>query len=317
MNKFKLIVGLVALLATIYFVDRGILYVKGLRKDNDRLFTELVGQKQAYKQLSDHAAELAIQYQSQDQLRKELQQDFADEKQALVDRINLLSDATFLIKEKAKDSKSADLTFSGDKVKYAVNEIKFENGPPVGYVLIFSDGKTVSKMYDHDIQVETAVTRNDDSGRYEIVSKANYVLKSPSVSGSGSNNWYNKPFPLDITGGQAEIDPTIKNQLSPHLQLWAPHINAGMEGGASLTGPFLRPSLDFSFSGYGVTKNDLDWKFLHLGGDIDTKLTDPGVHLLPLSYRFWGSVLSNTYVGPGLGVSKQGWNAFLDLNFTL
>lgn len=316
MNKVKIVIYSVAFIAALYFGDRAVSYIRGLSSENTRLHTELVGQTEKYKQLSEHAAKLEIQYVDQETLKKQLNEKFAAEKDALEGRLKILSNATFLIREQARKTGKSDVVYQGDKLKYVLNEVRFDKeGPPVGYVLIFDDGRVVSKLYNHEIQVNTAVSRDEGTGRYSIVSKADYVLKSPSINTNGEKVWTNKPFPLDITDGKAYVDPTEPNQLVPHWQLWAPHLNGGISATAGANGADFRPALDVSFSGYGVTKNDLDWKFIHLGVDTDSsKFNDPGVHLMPFSYRFWPSVLTNTYIGPGVGWSKSGLNGQLNLN---
>lgn len=317
MNKIKLATYGIALIAALYFGDRAVSYIRGLSSENTRLHTDLIGQTEKYKQLFDHAAKLEIQYVGQEALRKELDAKFADERDSLQGRIKILSNATFLIREQARKAGKSDVVYQGDAVKYVLNEVRFGNdGPPVGYILIFDDGRVVSKLYNHEIQVNTAISRNESSGRYDIVSKADYVLKSPSINTNGEKVWTNQPYPLKIVGGVALVDPTEMNPLTPHLQLWAPHLNGGVSGTAGAIGAQARPSLDVSLAGYGVTKNDLDWKFLHIGVDSDTDFSDPGFHVLPFSYRFWPSVLSNTYIGPGLGWSKAGMNGQLNLNLT-
>lgn len=316
MDKFKLIVRGVVVLATIFFVERAYTYVHNLMGENTRLYSELVGQQQKYKQLSDHAAQLEIDYADQAKLKSDLQAKFADEKNTLTDRIKILSNATFLIREQARKEGRSDITYQGTDLKYVVNEIRFKDGPPLGYVLIFDDGRVVSRVYNHEIQVNTAVARNEDSGQYTIVSKADYVLKSPSINSNGEKVWTNKPYALKIVGGTAEIDPTEKNPLTPHFILWAPHLNGGLAIGAGASGGFVRPGIDFSVAGFGATRNDLDWKFLQIGFDIDTALQDPGMHVAPFSYRFWPQILTNTYVGPAMGWSKTGPSLQLDLSLT-
>lgn len=317
MDKVKLAIYGVALIAALYFGDRAVSYIRGLSSENTRLHTDLIGEKEKYQQLSDHAAKLEIQYVDQETLKKQLNEKFAAEKDALEGRLKVLSNATFLIREAARKSGTSDVVYQGDKLKYVLNEVRFDKeGPPVGYVLIFDDGRVVSKLYNHEIQVNTAISRNESTGRYDIVSKADYVLKSPSINANGEKVWTNQPYPLDISGGEALVDPTEMNMMVPRLQLWAPHLNGGASASAGASGVGVRPSIDVSFSGYGVTKNDLDWKFIQLGVDSDTEFKDPGMHLIPFSYRFWPSVLSNTYVGPGLGWSKSGINGQLNLNLT-
>jgi hypothetical protein len=315
-NKLKIAVIAVGVVAALYFGDRAISYVKGMLGENKRLHTELIGQTEKYQQLSDHAAKLEVKYSDAKALEERLNKDFAAEKGALEGRIKILSNATFVIRESARKAGKSDLVYQGETVKYVVNEIRFNDGPPVGYVLIFDDGRVVSKIYNNVIDVKTAVARDEDSGKYSIVSKADFILKSPSINQNGEKVWTNVPYPLRINGGTATVDPTEKNPLFPRLRLWAPHLNGGMSAGAGIGGAFVRPTVDASLAGFGRTDNDLDWKFVHLGFDIDTELTDPGFHVIPFSYRFWPTMLTNSYVGPGLGWTKTGMNLQLNLNLT-
>jgi hypothetical protein len=301
------------IVALVFFGWKAYSYVRDLESRNTRLFTDLIGQKQAFKELSDHAAELAIQYDNSVQMQTLLQTKFAAEKAQLEGRIKVLSTATVAIKQDPRETSKSDLVSNGTKPQYVVNEIKFKDGPPIGYVLIFDDGKVVSQVYDHELDVNTAVSRDEDTGKYTVISKVNYILKAtPKVP----QDWTDKEFPLQVTGGTAIIDPTEKNQLAPRIQWWAPHLNGGLSFGAGAGGGFFRPTVDLSLAGYGATKNDLDWKFLHIGFDSDSQFKNPGAHIIPFSYRFWPAVLSNTYAGPGLGMSSQGINAQLNLNLT-
>ena len=205
----KVILGIVLLIGLAYAAQK----ISDLFQENGRLHTELIGQKERYEQLSERAAKLENQYVDQETLRKELELQFQQEKDALTGRIKVLSNATFLIREKARRSGQSDLVYQGKRVKYVLNEIRYNDGPPVGYVLIFDDGRVVSRLYNHQLEVKTAVSRNEDSGRYSVVSRAEFILRSPSLNLNGERNWFNKPFNLPITGGKAFIDPTEPNAL--------------------------------------------------------------------------------------------------------
>ena len=179
MNKLKIAFWSIVILVTLYFGSQAVSYIKDIVGTNERLHIELVGQKEKYQQLSEFTAKLEIKYVGQEKLRKELERNFSAEKGALKGRIKILSNATFLIREKARKSGKSDLVYQGNRLKYIVNEIRYKDGPPVGYVLIFDNGKVVSKLYNHRFDVKTAVSRDEDSGRYSVVSKADYILMSP------------------------------------------------------------------------------------------------------------------------------------------
>lgn len=309
-NLAKLVFGLLVLASVLFAIN----YVRELRSQNARLHQDLLGKTTEFQKLSDHAAKLALKYKSQADLEARLSADFAKERGALEGRIKVLSDATFLIKEVARTTQNPDATFDGAGV---LSEVRFANGgPPVGYVFIAADGRVTSKIYKHEFLVKQAISRDESTGKYTIITKADYVLKSPSLNSNGETNWFNRPFSLKISGGTAEIDPTERNLLAPRFQLWAPHVNGALIFGVDAGGAAAKFGLNFSVAGYGKTPNDLDWKFLHLGVDFDSRLQSIGAHVVPFTYRFWPQVLSNTYIGPGLGWSNRGLSLQSHLGIT-
>ena len=277
----------------------GIAIFTGLRyldskQENERLHKELIGKTEQYKQLSDKAANLERKYVTQQELTKELEKNWKEEKSALTGRVKLLSNATYLIRERARKENNSDLSYEGNKVKYLFNEVRFNNGPPVGYVMIFDNGKVVSKIYNHEIDVKLAVSRDEDKGNYNVVSKADFVLKSGHLKPDGIN-WFGKPYPLNIVGGTALIDPTEKVLNNQRFYLWAPRYNAGLLG--SPDGIYSMAGV--SVMGYGYSKRDLTWKFLQFGvhADINKNI---GLNITPVLYRPFSNTLPNTYVGPGI-----------------
>lgn len=94
--------------------------------------------------------------------------------------------------------------------------------------------------------------------------------------------------------------------------LWAPHINFTIDfgiGGFDVldenSNPIV-PGISVSMSGYGRTKNDLDWKFVELGLSSDGDTTY--FKFMPFSYNIGNFVplVSNTFVGPFIGYSTEG-----------
>ena len=283
------------------------------RKENERLHSELIGKTEAYVQLSAHAAKLENQYVDQATIKAKLEAEWANEKSALKGRIKVLSNATYLIREKARTEGKSDLSYEGKKVKYLFNEIRFKDGPPVGYVMIFDDGKVVSKIYNHVIDVKTAISRDEDNGRYSVVSKADFKLLSGHLKHDGVN-WFNKPFPLNINGGTAFIDPTEKVE-NPRFHLWSPRLSAGFNAGVQGGDTFTKPAVGVSLMGYGTSKRDLDYKFLHLGVGFGRESKDFDLHFVPVFWRPYRDLFPNTYIGAGTGFSSEGQNYFVGLNF--
>lgn len=94
--------------------------------------------------------------------------------------------------------------------------------------------------------------------------------------------------------------------------LWAPHINFTVDFGISNfdVGSPIVPGISVSMSGYGRTKNDLDWKFVELGLSSNGDYTY--FKFMPFSYNIGNFVplVSNTFVGPFVGFSTGGETTF-------
>lgn len=282
------------------------------KREKERLFTELQGKTQKLQLLTKYSAKLEINYKKQSDLVTKLKKEWAVEQKHLKGRIKVLSNATFLIRERARKQKNSDISYVGKNMKYIVNEIRYSKGegkygPPIGYVLIFDDGRVVSRVYNHYIDVKTAVLRDEETGKYNVATKADYVLKSPSIS-SNEGKWLNKPYPLTIKGGTATIDPTEPINKEKQFYFWAPRLNANINSGVS--GP--RPGLGVSLMGYGYSKRDLDMRLMQLGIDYD-KESGAGATFTPLLWRPLPDTLPNTYIGPGIRKDAEGNELFFGI----
>lgn len=265
--------------------------------ESKRLHEALIGKTQEFKKISDVAASLSIKYVEQKKLNESLQNTWKDEKEALEGRVKILSNATYLIRERARKENRSDLSYEGKTVKYVFNEIRFKDGPPIGYVMIFDDGKVVSKIYNHVIDVKTAVSRNEDTGKYTILSKADYILRSGHLKYDGKN-WFGEEYPLNIQGGTTLIDPTEKSNLKKKFYLWNPQLNGNLNlnlDGESNVG------LGVSLMGYGYTKRDQDYKFLQIGAAI--KNNSISGTFIPIMWRPLPNYLNNTYFGLGMEIN--------------
>lgn len=301
---------LILILVIGILVQRGLKYLDATLGENQRLHAELIGKTQAYEQLSASTAKLEIKYKTQEDLRKEAEKRFKNEIGSMENKIKILADATFLIKEKARETSNSDIVFNGENAQYILNEIRFENGPPVGYVLIFKDGRVVSKIYNHQIKIDTAVSKNEETGRYVVVSKADFILKSASLNPDGKV-WTNQPYALKIIGGSAQIDPTEPVMLNKRFHLWNPKANLNLNadpGG-------IYPGMGVSLMSYGYTKNDLDYRFLQLGAQYQDRTAQPT--FIPVLWRPFNSLMSNTYIGPGINLKGLTVNYFISVQVGL
>lgn len=288
-------------------------------RNQERQFQELIGTKEKYEQLTKYTAKLESDYKVQKDLAAQADAKWKEVVRQKDEKIQMLSDATYLIGRYVNKTDGPDYYFEtkGRTRNYIYNEVRLEgpDSPPIGFVMIKNDGRTYKGNYGFEIRVETMTVRDETTGQYRVFSKAFLVSKENGLADKRRpdfKKWAGIPYPLTIVGGTALIDPTLPSTNPKRFLLWAPHLNGGLNLGADVNGPFLRPGLNFSFSGYGRSRNDLDWKFLQLGIGTDTSMKNPDLHFIPFTYRPMPSFFTNTYVGPGVQWSKDGVGYFIN-----
>jgi len=125
-----------------------------------------------------------------------------------------------------------------------------------------------------------------------------------TITPSGAINHYFNMWELDDKGkrvGKLEItdyNVVIDDQTAPHFHWWAPHLDIGILLGFKGTGKFSTGgSLGMSFMGYGLTKNDLAWRFPRISMDL---AGSAGVGLTPVLYNMgeFIPIISNLWIGP-------------------
>ena len=110
-------------------------------------------------------------------------------------------------------------------------------------------------------------------------------------------------FPLTIK----EMEFKQEKKSNKEFFLWAPHLNLNLDYSFSSTlDNNIAGGLSFSTMGYGITKNDLDWKFLEFGFNTNGK--DFTLKLSPFSYNIGRHIplISNTFLGPFVGFGSDG-----------
>lgn len=92
----------------------------------------------------------------------------------------------------------------------------------------------------------------------------------------------------------------VTDQRVEQFYWWAPHMDVGLDAGLS-EGKKLNygGSVGFSAMGYGLTKNDLRWRFLRVGLNLSDRL---GLEFTPFQYNVAEHLplLSNLWLGPTL-----------------
>lgn len=310
-SNFKnIVIGLLIIISAIFLYQ--------WLTEEDRLYKELIGQKEAYQQISETLAKLEVQYKDQKDLYDAQKKMFEEIVVAKDEQIKMLTTTIFTNKNKTQKRNGSDLT----RDKYVFNEVRIAgaDSPPIGWVMISKDGMVRSGTYKFDIQVDNLQTIDEKTGRIKVYSKGYYIVKQDGLANrkdSDLKNWKNVKYPLNITGGVAIVDPTIAADNSrKKLFLWAPRLAMGINSGVDSSGFQIKPSVGVSLSGYGVSKNDLDFRFLEVGVGIGKTVADSDVNLKPVMWRPIKQ-LPNTYVGPGVTYSpKGGFGATVGISLT-
>lgn len=284
-------------------------YFNGMKVENQRLYSNLVGKEEEYKQLSATVAKLQVDYKSQQDLKDAAAKDFQAQIADLQGRIKVLSTSTFTQTTKERDAEESDVV-SKDEGGYTLNEVRLDDGPPLGYVKTYANGKVDSDIYDNEISIVSAVSQDETTGKYTVLSKASLTLKEdPKVP--GESQWVNKPFDLKVTAGTAEIDPTQPIVNTKHFYLLNPKVNLNLD----LTTSNIDPGLGLSVMSYGYSKNDSDFKFIEVGFHMANDKFQPMI--IPVLWRPFTGWFSNTYVGPGVYFTEPGESLLMSISVGL
>ena len=114
----------------------------------------------------------------------------------------------------------------------------------------------------------------------------------------------------------------IIKKPKPKFHFWSPHIQADFGGGivfnpTSVAGSAM-VGVGFSPFGYGLTKNDLTWEFLHVGVDYLPQVNSFGFSLAPVSWRPFDTFITNTrwqFIRCGWSPAGYYCGSFLGLDF--
>lgn len=171
---------------------------------------------------------------------------------------------------------------------------------------------------DFRIQIDHILGSNP--GNEELLSKFSYELDMKIVAQlirtttkSGAVNEYVVIHEVDDNGKKVgkfevqEFSVVVEDQRQAGFK-FAPHLAIGIGGIASgvtkLDAFSLSPNatVELSLLGYGVTENDLSWRFPSIGVDIMNG--GVGLSLSPVKYNIGQHIplLSNMWVGPKIGV---------------
>jgi hypothetical protein len=177
-------------------------------------------------------------------------------------------------------------------------------------------------MKDHRLKLRATIqpypnTNRDFPFEFEYELDIRFELQFTETRlPSGGINHYATIWEVDRYGNRVgkfninKFTVVVEQPNAKQWFWWAPHIDIGVIGGAKLTPPdfIFGGSIGFSPFGFGLTINDLDWRFLRISLDLSNNL--PGVGITPVLGNIGQPIplLSNLWVGPHLTyLPPEGW----------
>jgi len=231
-------------------------------------------------------------------------------------------DATYLIHSYARKTNSPDFVYKKDgDVRYLFHEIhlneKGKDGPALGYVMIYPDGRVVSGVYKHEIQTRTEIVYEKE----EVVTKnkAYLVMKQSGLAnrkGSDRVNWKNVPYELELISVEESFNVEVVKRRKIVFD-FCPEI--GVNGIMVFKDQEFDviPSLGFSVISYKDGEK-IKYRFLKFAVGVRDLSAGANISFSPVLYNLGNKIsyINNTYLAPVLGYDKRGFDFGLSLSLT-
>lgn len=263
-----------------------------------------------YTSIDNYTGQSGTQYVSENEIVQKARELIRNKDPRIVKDIIALNDATYVIRQNAKTDPKADLVYNG-KQKYVFHEIHLPDqdgvrGPAIGYVMIHADGRVVSKVYNFDLKVNTAI--NGNPPEYKVYNTADLYMKQSGLahrSDSIKVDWTNKPYKLEIENAELLVNINKIEKDKIVLDFYA---DFGVNGIVVLKNaePDLRPNVGFNFLSL---RNDriVKYRFLRFGAGYSPKDNVFDFSVAPVLYNLGNLIpfMHNTYIGPILGYDSD------------
>lgn len=171
-----------------------------------------------------------------------------------------------------------------------------------------------------DKQTKQLTPMSDISYKLQLRIKTMMVT---TIDPKGHENTYAEMYEVDETGtkvlGKFSTDQfyvVTKDQRAKHMEWWNPHLDAGLVAGYNGSPTQLGGSIGVSLMSYGLTKNDMTWRFIRPGVTLSERV---GLDLAPALYNIGEPLplVSNLWVGPYIGYDFKNTSLGLMLNLVL
>lgn len=221
--------------------------------------------------------------------------------------------STGIVNSFAIQSKNPDI----ETDDYIIQEIHLgdKDGPPMGYVQVYTDGSIVAKTYDFKIQSDVVLDYNKKSKQYEAKSTFKIIPTEKSKVSDVVTSAYNLDVPIvtDIKINRSFVK-LIDFDVNPFFVVNSSLLRNGNFSSAVGGG--------ISFINVGRTREDQvansSYKILGLAVDYDGR--EFGAMVAPIminTRKLRLPLLNNTYLAPHIGVRGITLKAGLNLSVSL
>ena len=268
-----------------------------------------------FLRIDQNIGQSANKYVFDSEIIDKARQSFSGNMKIEYDNIGALTDATYLIRSYAKKNNKVDLECVYDgKLKYVFHEVHLKSqdgevGPAIGYVMIYSNGKVVSKAYNYKVEAHTMI--QEEKKNYKVTNSVDLIMLQSGLAvrkDSSKKDWRNIPYALPIENAETFIN-IEKMKKGKIVFDFSPDLGINTIITLKDKNIDLVPNIGFSLISYkkdGINK----FRFIRFG--IGGRKIRNGFNysFSPILYNLHDLILflDNTYIGPIIGYDNRKFN---------
>jgi len=302
-----LIALLIGLFVMLYF------WVGGLKHQNTKLQQEIEESQQAYLELKENIVRAESRMVSRGELKRLLRETVDPAIQELIKKnhetVKLINEVEGSLKGTVEELNLEPVVVEKDKVKVKEfsSEITLPEGPPIAWWRVDEQGLARQGLYEMKFNMRTTLTEQQSRKGYNVYHEL--WLTTPQF-----DEWKDKPYAIPID--RAEVRWVTISQAKA-FYAFLPKLDIGVEADfAGLKRPALGFSVGASLMGYGLSEDDLEWRFLRLSaGAVGDKAT---LGFAPVSWNMGKRLplVSDLWLYGGVmrELKMAGWRYFIGLS---
>ena len=289
------------------------LWVGGLKHQNTRLQQKIEESQRGYLELKENIARAESKMVSKGELKRMLREAVDPAIREMINKnretVKLISKVEGSLKGSVEELQLEPVVVEKEKyqVKQFSSRISLPEGPPLAWWRVDSQGLAMQGLYEMRFNLMTTLTEQKSKKGYNVYNEL-------WLTTTEFEEWKDRPYPIPIDRAEMRWVP-IKQAKAFYSFL--PKLDIGLEANlAGLKKPALGFSIGASLMGYGLSEDDLEWRFLRLSaGAVGDKINlgfapvswNLGKHL-PLVSDLW------LYGGIIRELKTNGWRYFIGLS---